>query len=186
MLDVKIYGDPILREKAVPVGEVNGEIRSLADKMIETMHADNGIGLAAEQVGRTESICVVDVPIEMDFDQNSERLNPGVDMPLVLIDPEITRGSEETDVAEEGCLSLPGISLPVSRSKTIDVRYTDLGGSKNEVTVCGLVARCIQHETDHLDGVLIIDRVPRIKRISVSGRLKRMKKETQSRLANAR
>lgn len=185
MRDIRKYGDPVLRRKAIQIEEVDDEVRALADEMIEVMHADNGIGLAAEQIGRTESICVVDVPVELDLDQNKNRINPGVNMPLVLINPQITNGSAEKDVDEEGCLSLPGVTLPITRPKSIDIRYTDRNGDSNEVTVRGLLARSIQHETDHLDGVLIIDRVPKLKKVPVSGRLKRMKKETQSELAKS-
>jgi len=183
MLKVRTYGDSVLRKKAVPVERVDDDLRALAAEMVETMHADNGIGLAAEQVGRRESICVVDVPPELDLDSGRQRVNPGIDMPLVLINPKITDSSEDTDVAEEGCLSFPDISLPVRRAKTVNVRYMDLAGENNEITVRGLLARCVQHELDHLDGTLIIDRVPKIKQVSISGRLKKLKKSNREELA---
>lgn len=179
MLKIETYGSDVLREKAVAVEEVDGELRALAENMVATMHAENGIGLAAEQVGRREAICVVDVPVEFDLDPQGQRLNPGVPMPLVLINPEITESSQEEDVYDEGCLSFPGISLPIRRPVSVSVRYTDLKGERNEVALNGLLARAVQHEMDHLDGVLIIDRAPKLKRLAVAGKIKRLEEQTR-------
>lgn len=176
MLDIQIYGSDVLREKALPVDAVDAGIRTLAQEMLETMYADNGIGLAAEQVGRRESVCVVDVPVELDLDCDNCRLNPGVIMPLVLINPKITRRSDDESSCDEGCLSFPGMSLPVKRANAIDVRYLDLKGETNEISVRGLVARAIQHEMDHLAGVLIVDRTPKMKRLAAAGQLKKLKR----------
>lgn len=179
MLNIETYGADILRARAIAVERVDDEIRGLAREMLEAMHAESGIGLAAEQVGRREAVCVVDVPVELDLDSENRRLNLGIDMPLVLINPEITESSDDSDVCEEGCLSFPGVSLPIRRPTRISVKYTDLRGENNEIGVTGLVARAIQHEMDHLEGVLIIDRTPKLKRLAVAGRLKKLKEHSR-------
>ena len=183
MKQVEKYGSAILREEAVPIEVVDDDIKALADDMIATMRAENGIGLAAEQVGRREALCVIEVPIELDFDRNHQRMNLGVDMPLVLINPVITASSDDMDVCEEGCLSFPGFSLPIKRPSRVSVRYLDLRGDNNEISVQGLVARAIQHEMDHLEGRLIIDHISKVKRLSIAGQLKKLKQETESGLA---
>ena len=177
------YGDAVLRKKAEPVGEVTPEIRQLARDMVETMHAERGVGLAAEQIGKTLSLCVVDVPAEYDADDNGVRLNPGVAMPWVLVDPDIVNYSKEQQSGEEGCLSFPGLSASIERSMEITVNFTDLSGRKQQSTVRGFVARAVQHEVDHLNGVLLVDRMSAIKKIALAGQLKRLKRETQLQLA---
>jgi peptide deformylase len=178
-LTIRTYGDPILREKSTPIGEVTQEIRELAEDMIETMHAAKGVGLAAQQVGHTESIAVIDVPASYDVDEAGNRLNPEVDMPLILIDAEIMEKSEETDSCEEGCLSFPDISAPISRAKEVTVKYTNLKGQTKTIHVKEFLARAIQHELDHLNGVLFVDRMSPLKKIAISGQLKRLRRDTQ-------
>lgn len=148
--------------------------------MLETMYAEEGVGLAAEQVGRTESVCVVDVPAAADKDEKGERLNPDVPMPLVLINPKIVEASDETATAEEGCLSFPGIYAPIARPAGVRVRFLDRDGKQREYPLKGLVGRAVQHEMDHLAGVLIVDRMSPVKKIALSGRLKRLRKDTQA------
>lgn len=179
---VRIYGDPVLREKARPVEKVDAAVRALAKRMVDTMHAERGVGLAAEQVGETVCMCVIDVPPEYDKDEKGERHNPGVAMPLVLINPEITELSKETRTGDEGCLSFPGIYVPVVRSAKIAVKFLDLQGKPQSLELREFVARAVQHEVDHLNGVLLIDRMSRLKRIALAGQLKRMKQETQEQL----
>lgn len=179
MLHIRKYGDPALRKKAVFVEKVDDDVRELTNQMLGVMYDGNGIGLAAEQVGCTEAVCVAHLPVELDMDESGVRMNPGINMPLILINPEITHFSEETVSDEEGCLSLPGILLAVARSESIDVKYLDRNGDGNEISARGMLGRCIQHEVDHLNGKLIIDRVSKMKKISVSRRLKRLKRETQ-------
>ncbi len=181
-MDIRIYGDDVLREPATPVAEVNADIRALVKSMIETMRAENGVGLAAEQVGRTEAVCVVEVPAEYDTDEQGNRLNPDVKMPLVLINPEILESSDEKDVMEEGCLSFPGIYAPVKRPVEVTVRYLDTDGVSRELRLRRFVARAAQHEMDHLNGVLLVDRMSSVKRIALRGQLKRMKNETREAL----
>lgn len=178
-LPLRFYGDPILREKAAPVAAVNDRLRSLADDMIETMHAEEGIGLAGQQVGERVALFVVDIPASADTREDGTRLNPDAVMPMALFNPEIVEFSDETWVYEEGCLSFPEIRVPVTRPAEALVRWTDRDNVRRERRLRGLVARCVQHEMDHLNGVLICDRMSAVKKISLSGKLRRMKRETE-------
>ena len=174
ILPVVVYGNEILREKAVPVVGVTDEIRKLASDMLESMYAAKGVGLAAEQVGRVERICVIDVP--RDAEKEACRVeNATITMPLVLINPEIiaTEGKQRN---EEGCLSFPDISAPISRADKVTVSYIDLDGKRQTITARGLLARAIQHETDHLNGVLLVDRMSAMQKMSVAGQLKRLQR----------
>jgi peptide deformylase len=184
-LPIHNYGDPVLRQKAEPIEDVNDEVRALAEDMIQTMHAARGVGLAAQQIGRTIAICIVEVPEELDVDDDGERLNPQVAMPLILVNPKITFYSRETESGEEGCLSFPEIVGPIPRSLEVDVSCLDEHGAARELHLKGFAARVVQHEVDHLNGVLFIDRMSAVKRITLKGRLKRMRKETEQRLGLA-
>lgn len=147
LLDIRVLGDPILREQTQPVATVTDDIRQLVDDMFETMYAAQGIGLAAPQVGRRERVAVIDV---------DER-------PHTLINPEIvSRDGMERD--EEGCLSIPEIYGEVERPTRIVVRALGRDGAPFEMAAEGLLARCIQHEVDHLDGKLFIDYLSLLKR----------------------
>jgi peptide deformylase len=181
--EVRTFGDEVLREKAQPVESVSEEIRELAKDMIETMREERGVGLAAPQVGRSVSVCVIEVPFEYDMDETGTRFNPDVPMPLVLINPDITEFSKAKETGDEGCLSFPGIYAPVSRSVEITVKFVDLRGKPRELHLKKFVARVVQHETDHLNGILLVDRMSRLKRIALAGQLKRLKQETRERLA---
>ncbi len=188
-LTIQTYGAPVLREKAVAVEAVTPELRKLAKDMVFTMHRANGVGLAAQQVGRTESVCVIDVPAEYDVEERGkggERLNPDVEMPLVLFNPRIVEASEdETAAQEEGCLSFPGINGSVERPWRVRVAYLDLDGRERETELVGFVARAAQHEIDHLEGTLFIDRFKYVKKLAVRGKLKKLKEETLEGLAEA-
>lgn len=150
-LEVRILGDPILREKAAPVTQVSDQTRQLIRDMFETMYAEEGVGLAAPQVGVSERIIVVDP-------HNDEIAA------FALINPEIVETSKETEKGEEGCLSIPGLRDLVERSVRVVVRGTTPEGEQRELDLHGLPARIIQHEVDHLDGVLFFDRLSPLKR----------------------
>ena len=152
ILDIRVLGDPILRQETKPVATVTDDIRHLIDDMFETMRAAQGIGLAAPQVGRSERIAVVDVE--------------GGAQPLALINPEIVSSSSGKDKAEEGCLSIPDVFGDVERPSGVVVRALDRDGRLFEVDATGLLARCIQHENDHLHGKLFIDYLSVLKRRS--------------------
>jgi peptide deformylase len=149
VLDIRVLGDPILRQETTQVTTITDEIRRLAADMIETMHVAQGIGLAAPQVGRTERLTVVDV------DEHK----------LVLINPEILH-TDGTAKAEEGCLSIPDIYGDVERPAQVRVRALDVNGDPLEIDADGLFARCLQHEIDHLHGKLFIDYLSVLKRRS--------------------
>ena len=167
------FGTDALRAKSEAVGEITDEIRKLAADMVETMHDAGGVGLAAEQVGRTERICVIDVPADAEKKECVE-FNAAIPMPLVLVDPEIKELSKATQRGNEGCLSFPEIFAQITRANEVLVEYTDLDGVRRSARARGLLARAIQHECDHLDGVLLVDRRSTVQRISVGGRLRRL------------
>jgi peptide deformylase len=184
-LEIREYGDPVLREKSNPVRQVDESLRQLARDLLETMRAERGVGLAAQQVGRTESICVVQIPAEYDLDEHGVARHPGVAMPLILVNPEIREFSPDRESAEEGCLSFPGISAPIPRARQIRLGFLDLEGRPRELVLRDFLARVVQHEVDHLNGVLFIDRMSRLKRIAIAGQLRRMKADTGRRLAGS-
>lgn len=169
--EIRTYGDEALRRKAVPVKDVDEDIRRLAREMLETMYASDGVGLAAEQVGRSEAVCVIDIPKRAGQDEG----NP--EMPLVLINPVITDESGE-QTGQEGCLSFPGVSVNIKRAMRVTVSFTGEDGNQRSVEANGLLARAIQHEVDHLNGVLLVDRMSWTEKLTVSGQLKRLKQET--------
>lgn len=179
ILPVCTYGNPVLREKSVPVEQVSEELKKLAEDMLETMYAENGVGLAAQQVGRTVSLCVVDVPADADVDEDGQRENPDVKMPLILFNPVLAEVSEEKCSREEGCLSFPGIYGHVVRPRRVRVNAMQLDGTEMTLELQGLVARAVQHEMDHLAGVVFVDHFSHVKKLASSGKLKRLVRETK-------
>jgi peptide deformylase len=178
ILPIVTFGHDVLRQKATPVPEVNEDVRQLVRDMLESMYAAKGLGLAAEQIGRTESVCVIDVPKEAEKEECREE-NAAIPMPLILINPEIT-ATQGRQRNEEGCLSFPEIGAPITRADRVTVSFTDLDGNRQTLSARGLLSRAIQHETDHLNGVLLVDRMSPLQRMSVSGQLKRLQKAAQT------
>lgn len=174
--DIIVFGRDVLRQKANPLAAVTPEIRALARDMLDTMYAAPGVGLAAEQIGRKEAICVIDVPSSAEIPEYVA-LNAGIAMPLVLINPVITATAGQQR-SEEGCLSFPEISAHITRPRQVTVSYLDLEGQAQTITAHGLLARAILHETDHLNGVLLVDRMSALQRLSVAGKLKRLQQES--------
>ena len=150
ILDIRVLGDPILRQSTVPVQEITDELRTLVADMFETMHHARGIGLAAPQVGRPERLAVIDVN----------------EKPFVIINPEIVEADAKKDKAEEGCLSIPDVYGDVERPSRVRVRALDIEGKSFEVEATELLGRCLQHEIDHLHGKLFIDYLSVLKRRS--------------------
>lgn len=148
---VVVLGDPVLRRKAEPVEELSDEIRALIADMFETMYAEDGVGLAAPQIGVGQRVIVVDPRDE-------------TVAPFALVNPEITVVSAEIDRAEEGCLSLPGLKEIVERPARVTVTGLSSDGEAVTIDAEGLLARILQHEVDHIDGILFIDRVSPLKR----------------------
>ncbi|MFP6905699.1 MAG: peptide deformylase [Verrucomicrobiota bacterium] len=173
------FANPVLRQKGTLVTEFKDELKELAADMVETMHDAEGIGLAAQQIGKAIRLCVIDIPERVDKDEVSVPLHPDVTMPLVLVNPEVMAQSEEREPYEEGCLSFPEITGNVVRPVEVTVRFQDVSGAKQEVGARGMLARCMQHEIDHLNGVLYIDRMSNVKRVALAGKLKRLKKQTE-------
>jgi peptide deformylase len=176
------YGAAILRAKGKRIDQIDDRIRKLAANMLETMQAVNGVGLAAQQVGEAIQLTVLDVsPVEdrpstMTF--NGEHVDPKAKMPLVLINPQITLGAE-TEVGIEGCLSFPDITGDIERAESVIVHAETLKNEKIEIEATGLLARAIQHEIDHLNGILFVDRMNSATKVSLASRLKRLQKETE-------
>ena len=181
-LSILQYGNPILRAKGKRIEKIDDGIRELAANMVETMHAANGIGLAAQQVGEALQLTVIDIsqvedrPSEMKL--KGKDVDPKAAMPLILINPEITL-NEKTVVETEGCLSFPEITGEIARAKSVVARARTLEGDTIEIEAGGLLARAIQHEIDHLNGILFIDRMSSAAKAALSSRLKRLQKETR-------
>ena len=158
------FPNPVLAMNCQPVQEINDQIRRLAADMGETMYKAPGVGLAAPQVGEPIRMVVLDV--------SEEKNNL-----MTLINPVITQRSQEQEIGEEGCLSLPGIWEKVSRSTEITLKYTDLEGKEQELHADGLLAICIQHELDHLDGTVFIDHLSRLKYDRACAKLKKRRQQ---------
>ncbi len=169
LLPILTAPDPRLKTVSEPVAEVNDEIRKLVDDMFETMYEAPGIGLAAIQVGVQKRLLVVDV-----IGKNDEENDPD---PIALINPEITWVSDDDSVYEEGCLSVPSHYADVVRPAEIKVKYLDRDGKEQELHADGLLATCIQHEIDHLDGILFVDHLSALKRNMILRKLLKLKKQ---------
>ncbi len=182
ILQILEYGDPILRAKGKPIEHIDDRIRELAANMIETMHAANGVGLAAQQVGEALQLTVLDVSLVEDrpstLKLDGKDADPKAAMPLVLINPEIELHGT-TEVGVEGCLSFPEITGDIERAKSVIVRAQTLEDGTIEIEASGFLARAIQHEGDHLNGILFIDRMNSAAKAALSSRLKRLQKETR-------
>jgi len=152
---VRVFGDPVLRKRAKPVTKFDEALKRTIERMIETMYHYDGVGLAAPQVGISQRFFVMDVG----------------NGPVAVINPEILEASSETEIAEEGCLSFPEIFVEIERSKKVKVRYQTVRGEFVEEELEGYPARVFQHEFDHLNGVLIIDRIKPAKRLLLRKRL---------------
>jgi len=181
-LPILQYGDPILRTKGKRIEKIDERIRQLTQDMIETMRAANGVGLAAQQVGEPLQLTVIDVSQVEDrpstMKLNGKDVDPRTAMPLVLINPEIKLAGE-TELAMEACLSFPEISGGIERAKSVIAHAQTLEDGRIEIEASGLLGRAIQHEVDHLNGILFIDRMNSAAKAALSSRLKRMQKETR-------
>ncbi len=174
------FNTPVLRQKGERILAVTPEVRTLVDDMLDTMREARGIGLAAQQVGVARQLCIVEVPEELDQDEAGHRLNPGLAMPMVVMNPEVLSVTDRNWDYEEGCLSFPEITGRIRRPWGIRLRYLALDGQVREIEAQGLVARALQHEIDHLNGVLFIDRMSNVRRVSLSGKLKRLSRQTEA------
>ena len=166
----KILTEPnkILRQKSLPVEKVDGELQKLIDDMLETMYAAPGIGLAAIQVGVPKRVIVLDIA------SKDEPKNP-----MCFINPEIIEKSETNSTYEEGCLSVPGQFAEIDRPSKCYLKYLDYYGQPKELKAEGMLATCIQHEMDHLEGILFIDYLSKLKRSMIVKKLSKQKKELE-------
>ena len=158
----------ILRQKSVVVEKVDGELQKLMDDMLETMYAAPGIGLAAIQVGVPKRVIV------MDLSRQEEPKNP-----MFFVNPEISNKSENNSIYEEGCLSVPGQFAEINRPNSCLVKYLDYYGQPKEINATGLLATCIQHEVDHLEGILFIDYLSKLKKSMIVKKLSKQKKQAE-------
>jgi len=179
ILDIVNYGDPVLRTKGAPVGDITEELKRLAADMIDTMRDADGVGLAAQQVGVPLQMAVLDVAASEDRPSSMHIAGQEVDfeklMPMVLLNPQLEL-SKEKESGTEGCLSFPEMSAQINRSATVRARARLLDGSEIDFEASGLLARALQHEVDHLHGVLFIDRMNAATKVALSGKLKRLQK----------
>lgn len=177
------YNDPVLRKKGDKISLFDQALAGRAQAMIETMHEANGIGLAAQQVGRAEQLCVLDLrrsEEEFTWELDGARPPRELFMPLVMVNPKVTPapGAREA-VVEEGCLSFPDIRGDVPRPEAITVRFQDERGGQHVLSCNGLLARCVQHEVDHLRGILFIDRMDKASRAAVEEAVRALARRTR-------
>lgn len=178
-LEIVTYGDPVLRTKGCEVPEITEKIRELGQQMLETMREANGVGLAAQQVGVPIQMAIVDVagvedrPSSMKVEGKEVALEDY--MPLIFVNPQLELG-KKMETGTEGCLSFPDLSGQIPRAAELKAKVTLLDGKTLEFEASGLLARALQHEVDHLNGVLFIDRMSAAAKAGISGRLKRMKR----------
>lgn len=167
-LPIILVPDPVLKAKCAPVDQIDDEVRRLMDDMLETMYEAPGIGLAAPQVGVTRRIIVIDC---------AGKDEPPA--PIKLVNPEIIWASDELATHEEGCLSIPEHYAEVTRPAEVKVRYRDESGKRMEVQAGGLLGVCLQHEIDHLDGVLFVDHISSLKRNMILRKLAKARKQRE-------
>ena len=178
-MEIVKYGNPVLRAKGARIETITDEVRQLAAAMIETMNEANGVGLAAQQVGHALQLAIVDVagvedrPSVMLVDGKEVKIDDW--MPMVLVNPVLELGKEK-EFGTEGCLSFPEISADIQRSIMVKVKTRLIDGREVEFEARGFLARALQHEVDHLNGILFIDRMNSATKVSLAGKLKRLQK----------
>lgn len=181
-LKIVHYNHPVLRKKGAKVTVFDSELTKFTEAMIESMHDAHGIGLAAQQVGRAVQVFVMDLrdtPREFSWELDGSKPPLDLIMPMVLVNPEVTPLPSEKTSYEEGCLSFPEIRGDVIRPDLVNVKFQDISGGSHTLTCNGLFARCIQHEVDHLNGVLFIDRMEKKVRSSIDRPIKDLAKRTK-------
>ncbi|MCB0718019.1 MAG: peptide deformylase [Bacteroidetes bacterium] len=170
ILPIYLYGSEVLREEAREVESDSAELQSLIDDMIETMRGAAGIGLAGPQVGRELRLFVVDLdPLREDLEADGEEIP---EQPMVFINPEIVSESDEVVAFEEGCLSIPDIRYDIDRPAEVVIRYLDRDFNEQTLAAAGMLARVVQHEYDHIEGVLFVDYLSSLKRKLIARRLR--------------
>ncbi len=173
VLPLVVAPDPRLKQVSEPVEKIDDELRKFMDNMLETMYAMGGIGLAAVQVGVHKRILVMDIEHGSDRYPEEKKQEKS---PLFLINPEIVEESEEINIYEEGCLSFPGQYAKVERPKKVKIKYLDYNGNEQVMNADDLLATCVQHEIDHLNGIVFVDHISKIKRDMIMRKLKKQHK----------
>ena len=182
-LKIVHYNHPVLRKKGAKVTVFSSELTKLANQMVDAMHDAHGIGLAAQQVGQALQLCVVDLrDTDRDFTWELDGARPPLDliMPMALVNPELKLLPSDETLYEEGCLSFPEIRGDVARPDAVTVKFQDPSGVPHTLTCTGLFARCLQHEVDHLNGVLFIDRMEKPVRAGIDRAVKDLAKRTRA------
>ncbi|MCF3650374.1 peptide deformylase [Synoicihabitans lomoniglobus] len=182
VLKIVHYNDSVLRTKGAPVTTFDSALATLARDMVDTMHDAAGIGLAAQQIGIASQFCVVDLSAaQRDFQWELDGAAPPLEliMPMVIANPKIEELEGDDTIYEEGCLSFPGINGDVVRPDAVRVEYQDEHGTPHVLLCDGLLSRCIQHEADHLNGTLFIDRMSKKVRASIDKDIKELAKQTR-------
>ena len=182
VLPIVHFNSPILRKKGVKVPACDAALAKLAADMVDTRHHAEGIGLAAQQIGQAIQLCVLDLrQTQSEFDWEYDGTRPPLElfMPLTVVNPVVTSVPEPTTSYEEGCLSFPGIRGDVVRPDEITVKFQDVTGVPHTLHCNGLLARCVLHEYDHLQGILFIERMAKDVLAAIDPELKALKKETR-------
>ena len=185
ILRVTQYGEPILRKAGEPISVFDAELVEIAKDMTETMYDEEGIGLAAQQIGKALQICIVDVRppegAEVAFNYSYDGKQPPLDlfMPMVICNPKITIIDEQEDVYEEGCLSFPGVNGKVDRPIGVRCEFQDVQGNPHMIEADGLLGRCILHEADHLNGELFIDKMYKRDLLKNQAKIKKLRRESR-------
>jgi peptide deformylase len=170
ILDIVIAPAPVLAAKAEPVAKVDSSIKKLMDDMLETMYDAPGVGLAAPQIGVSKRVIVIDITVSRSTPESEKS-------PLCLANPVIISKSEDHCIDEEGCLSAPDLFADVERSCEVEIEYLDYNGKKQSLKADGLLAVCIQHEIDHLDGIMFYEHISSLRRNMIVRKLKKLQKE---------
>ena len=185
-LRISNYDEPVLRETGKRIEQFDEDLAELCDQMVETMYQNEGIGLAAQQIGKALMLCVVDVPQSRDnsFEFTLDGKSPPAEliMPMALANPTVEILPSASTTYEEGCLSFPGINGSVVRPDKVRVSFQDENGDPHVMECNGLLGRCVQHEVDHLNGILFIDRMDKDSLKAAERRIKKLRKETQKQL----
>lgn len=179
------FGESILKKKALPVESFDEELKSLSADLVDTLYEENGLGLAAPQIDVQKRVFVIDMrrrsddSVPCDFTIDGKTLPLDIAMPLIAVNPQVEEIGDYIELAEEGCLSFPGIFAEVERSAEVKMTYRDIQGAEHVLVCSGLFARCVQHENDHLDGVCFVDRLTPRQLFKIEPKLKRLRRQTR-------
>ena len=179
------FGESILKKKALPVESFDEELKSLSADLVDTLYEENGLGLAAPQIDVQKRVFAIDMrrrsddSVPCDFTIDGKTLPLDIAMPLIAVNPQVEEIGDSIELAEEGCLSFPGIFAEVERSAEVKMTYRDIQGAEHVLVCSGLFARCVQHENDHLDGVCFVDRLTPRQLFKIEPKLKRLRRQTR-------